>query len=192
MGNTDCGMTSDFILILILEIPYLFINFTANTNHIHLMKRFTAHLTVLLPAIMSLILIGCNVTYHSSLPSSPLKIAQSDEPRPDVMPKFNGGDPKTEFPKWTYENLDYPEEANDARASGTAIVQFTVNPDGTLSDIYVLDSPHYSITAEILRIFSESPVWTPAYLDGEPTSIVYNFPITFRLPDPTRPPRPLF
>lgn len=166
-----------------LEIPYLFINFIAHINHVHLMKRFTPYLTVLLPAIISLCLSGCNVTYRTSIPSMPWKMA-TDSIKPDIPPKFNGGDPAAEFPQWVYQNLRYPEEARRANASGTALVEFTVNPDGTISDINVQESPHYSITKEIIKIFSESPLWTPAYLDGKPIGVTYTMPLIFRIPNP--------
>ena len=175
------------------------------------MKRFTAYLTVLLPAIISLCLSGCNVTYHTSMPSMPWKMA-ADSIKPDIPPKFNGGDPKVEFPQWVYQNLHFPEEARKANASGTALnlhfpeearkanasgtalVEFAVNPDGTISDINVQESPHESITAEIIRVFSESPLWTPAYLDGKPIKVVYTMPLTFRFRDsaPRIPNRPRF
>ena len=155
-----------------LEIPYLFINFIAHINHVHLMKRFTPYLTVLLPAIISLCLSSCNVTYRTSMPSMPWKMA-ADSIKPDIPPKFNGGDPKVEFP-----------EARKANASGTALVEFAVNPDGTISDINVQESPHASITEEIIRVFSESPLWTPAYLDGKPIKVVYTMPLIFRIPNP--------
>lgn len=192
MGNTDCGMTSDLILILILEIPHLLLTLT-HINHIHLMKRFTAYLTVLLPAIISLCLSGCNVTYHTSMPSMPWKMA-ADSIKPDIPPKFNGGDPLVEFPKWVYQNLHFPEEARRANASGTALVMFSVNQDGTVSDINVQESPHESITEEIIRVFSKSPLWTPAYLDGKPIKVVYTMPLTFRFRDsaPRIPNRPRF
>ena len=129
------------------------------------MKRFTAYLTVLLPAIISLCLSGCNVTYHTSMPSMPWKMA-ADSIKPDIPPKFNGGDPKVEFP----------------------------NQDGTISDINVQESPHESITEEIIRVFSKSPLWTPAYLDGKPIKVVYTMPLTFRFRDsaPRIPNRPQF
>ena len=88
-----------------------------------------------------------------------------------------------EFPKWVYQNLHFPEEARKANASGTALVEFAVNPDGTVSDINVQESPHESITEEIIRVFSESPLWTPAYLDGKPIKVVYTMPLTFRVRD---------
>ncbi len=176
-----------------LEIPYLFINFIAHINHVHLMKRFTPYLTVLLPAIISLCLSSCNVTYRTSMPSMPWKMA-ADSIKPDIPPKFNGGDPKVEFPQWVYQNLHFPEEARKANASGTALVEFAVNPDGTISDINVQESPHASITEEIIRVFSESPLWTPAYLDGKPIKVVYTMPLAFRFRDssPRIPNRPQF
>ena len=90
-----------------LEIPYLFINFIAHINHVHLMKRFTPYLTVLLPAIISLCLSGCNVTYRTSMPSMPWKMA-ADSIKPDIPPKFNGGDPKVEFPSPSTRTEPYP------------------------------------------------------------------------------------
>ena len=157
------------------------------------MKRFTPYLTVLLPAIISLCLSGCNVTYHTSMPSMPWKMA-ADSIKPDIPPKFNGGDPLVEFPKWVYQNLHFPEEARKANASGTALVMFSVNQDGTVSDINVQESPHESITEEIIRVFSESPLWTPAYLDDKPVKVVYAMPLTFRFRDsaPRIPNRPRF
>ena len=98
-----------------------------------------------------------------------------------------------EFPKWVYQNLRYPE-ARRANASGTALVMFSVNQDGTVSDINVQESPHESITEKIIRLFSESPLWTPAYLDDKPVKVVYAMPLTFRFRDsaPRIPNRPRF
>ena len=74
-----------------LEIPYLFINFTAHINHVHLMKRFTPYLTVLLPAIISLCLSGCNVTYRTSIPSMPWKMATDSIKPAQVQWRRPGG-----------------------------------------------------------------------------------------------------
>lgn len=190
--KSQCSQEERCLIILILEIPHLLLTLT-HINHIHLMKRFTVYLTVLLPAIISLCLSGCNVTYHTSMPSMPWKMA-ADSIKPDIPPKFNGGDPKVEFPQWVYQNLHFPEEARKANASGTALVVFTVNQDGTISDINVQESPHESITEEIIRVFSKSPLWTPAYLDGKPIKVVYTMPLTFRFRDsaPRIPNRPRF
>ena len=45
----------------------------------------------------------------------------------DVMPRFNGEEPGIEFIKWVYQNIKYPEEAWRERASGKAVVKFTVD-----------------------------------------------------------------
>ena len=67
----------------------------------------------------------------------------------DVMPRFNGEEPGIEFIKWVYQNIKYPEEAWRERASGKAVVKFTVNTDGCLSDFIILQSPHESISREV-------------------------------------------
>ena len=99
----------------------------------------------------------------------------------DVKPKFNGGD-IGEFTKWVFGNLVYPQEAKDAKITGRVTVKFTINTDGTLSDITVLAGPHESLNNEVVRVVSQSPAnWTPGYVDGKPVRITYNMPILFQL-----------
>ena len=108
----------------------------------------------------------------------------------DVRPLFNGGEPGIEFIKWVYQNIKYPEEAWRERVSGKAVVKFTVNTDGYLSDFIILQSPHESISREVIRILSQSPAWTPGYINGEPVRVSLTLPISFRFSDSTTSPLP--
>ena len=82
----------------------------------------------------------------------------------DVRPRFNGGEPGIEFIKWVYQNIKYPEEAWRERASGKAVVKFTV--------------------------LSQSPAWTPGYINGESVRVSLTLPISFRFSDSTTSPLP--
>lgn len=99
----------------------------------------------------------------------------------DVPPKFNGGDARQEFPKWFYTRLVYPEDARDAGMEGRVYVQFTINRDGSVSDIKILEGVCESIDNEVIRVVSESPDWTPGYVDGKPVNVTYAFPVLFQL-----------
>ena len=99
----------------------------------------------------------------------------------DVPPKFNGGDARQEFPKWFYAQLTYPEDARDAGMQGRVIVQFQINKDGSVSDISILEGVCESIDNEVIRVVSESPDWTPGYIDGKPVKVTYAFPVLFQL-----------
>ena len=99
----------------------------------------------------------------------------------DVPPKFNGGDARQEFPKWFYAQLTYPDDARNAGMQGRVIVQFQINKDGSVSDISILEGVCESIDNEVIRVVSESPDWTPGYIDGKPVKVTYAFPVLFQL-----------
>ena len=98
----------------------------------------------------------------------------------EVRPKFNGGD-VNEFSKWVSARLVYPKDARDAGKEGRVYVQFTINRDGSVSDISLMEGICESIDNEVIRVVSESPVWTPGYIDGKPVNVTYAFPVIFRL-----------
>ena len=99
----------------------------------------------------------------------------------DVPPKFNGGDARQEFPKWFYAQLTYPDDARNAGMQGRVLVQFQINKDGSVSDINLLEGVCESIDNEVIRVVSESPDWTPGYVDGKPVNVTYAFPVLFQL-----------
>ena len=99
----------------------------------------------------------------------------------DVPPKFNGGDARQEFPKWFYAQLTYPDDARNAGMQGRVIVLFQINKDGSVSDINLLEGVCESIDNEVIRVVSESPDWTPGYVDGKPVNVTYAFPVLFQL-----------
>ena len=50
-------------------------------------------------------------------------------------------------------------------------IMFLVNKDGTVSNVEVLEDPGYATAAEVKRLMSQSPVWTPAMCDER--AVVY-------------------
>ena len=54
----------------------------------------------------------------------------------EEKPKFQGGDANT-FSAWVNKNLQYPEIAKENGVQGRVTLQFTVNTDGSVSDVKV-------------------------------------------------------
>lgn len=99
----------------------------------------------------------------------------------EVKPKFNGGD-VNDFTKWVFSHLEYPQEARKAKITGRVTVQFTINTDGSLSDITVLAGPHETLNNAAVSAISQAPSsWTPGYEDGKPVAVSYVMPILFQL-----------
>ena len=97
----------------------------------------------------------------------------------EVKPTFQGGN-AGEFAKWVNENLKYPQTAKDAEVQGRVVAQFVVGTDGKVGDVKVLRGVHPDLDAEVVRVISSSPDWTPGYVKGEPVKVTYTFPVVFK------------
>ena len=64
---------------------------------------------------------------------------------------------------------------------GRVIVGFTVNEDGTLSDIKVMKSISPTFDEEAIRVVKSMPKWNPAKQNGKAVKTKYTVPVTFRL-----------
>ena len=98
----------------------------------------------------------------------------------ETKPKFEGGD-ANQFSFWVNQRLHYPPEAKQKGLQGRVTLQFTVEKDGSVTGVKVLRGVHPLLDDEAVRIVSESPKWTPGTVLGEPTRVVYNFPVVFQL-----------
>lgn len=95
-------------------------------------------------------------------------------------PKFQGGDANT-FSKWVNSKLVYPEIAKENGVQGRVTLQFTVNTDGSVTNVKVLRGVDASLDKEAVRIVSSSPKWTPGKQRDRPVKVSYTFPVVFQL-----------
>ena len=98
----------------------------------------------------------------------------------EEKPKFQGGDANA-FSAWVAKNLNYPEIAKENGVSGRVMLQFTVNPNGTVSDVKVLRGVDPSLDKEAIRVVSSSPKWTPGKQRDRAVKVTYTFPVIFQL-----------
>ena len=95
-------------------------------------------------------------------------------------PTFQGGDANT-FSKWVNSRLEYPEIAKENGIQGRVTLQFTVNTDGSVSDVKVLRGVDSSLDKEAVRVVSSSPKWKPGMQRDKPVRLTYTFPVIFQL-----------
>ena len=98
----------------------------------------------------------------------------------EEKPKFQGGDANT-FSAWVNKNLNYPEIAHENGVQGRVTLQFTVNTDGSVSNVKVLRGVDESLDKEAVRVVSMSPKWTPGKQRERPVKVTYVFPVIFQL-----------
>ena len=98
----------------------------------------------------------------------------------ETKPSFNGGD-ANEFSKWVNQRLVYPEIAKENGVQGRVMLQFTVNADGTVSNVKVLRGVDASLDKEAVRVVSSSPKWKPGRQRDRAVKVTYTFPVIFQL-----------
>lgn len=98
----------------------------------------------------------------------------------EEKPKFQGGDANA-FSAWVAKNLNYPEIAKENGVQGRVMLQFTVNPNGSVSDVKVLRGIDASLDKEAVRVVSSSPKWTPGRQRDRAVKVTYTFPVIFQL-----------
>lgn len=80
-------------------------------------------------------------------------------------------------------NPDVPTYKGAKAGKYTVILGFFVEPDGTLSDISILEDPGYGTGAEALRVMRLSVGWTPGIENNKVKRFLYRQPITFQVSD---------
>ena len=98
----------------------------------------------------------------------------------EAKPRFQDGD-VGQFSYWVNQNLKYPQEAVKDSLQGRVTLQFTIEKDGSVTDVRVLRGCAPVLDEEAVRVVSQSPKWTPGYSNGEPVRVIYNFPVLFQL-----------
>ncbi|MDR1762070.1 MAG: energy transducer TonB [Bacteroidales bacterium] len=101
--------------------------------------------------------------------------------KPDAMPNFPGG--MMELYKFIGQNIYYPREAQEKGIAGQVIVKFIVDKQGRVKDPEIVHSVHPSLDAVALEVVEKFPDFIPAIQKGEPVSVYFSLPISFKLTD---------
>lgn len=126
--------------------------------------------------------LGATPLLHLTLERNPKYEEMNNEPviMADVMPKYMGGDLIT-FRNWVMNYITYPKTMHDLRIGGRVLVGFTVNKEGDIEDIKIIESPNDDFSNEVIKVLKRSKRWTPARDAGNPVSVRYVLPIDFKI-----------
>ena len=95
----------------------------------------------------------------------------------EEMASFPGG--SAACMKYIADNIRAPKECEESDAQGRVILGFTVNEDGSLSDIKVMRSITPYLDKEAIRVVKSMPKWNPAKQNGKPVKSKYTLPVKF-------------
>jgi TonB family protein len=74
-------------------------------------------------------------------------------------PQYKGG--KEAMSKFIYQNMQYPEDAREQKIEGDVELQFSVDVDGSVTNVQVMKKVSPSIDAEAIRVVKSMPGWIP-------------------------------
>jgi protein TonB len=94
-------------------------------------------------------------------------------------PTYPGGMQK--FYDYIGNSLRYPPMAAENNITGKVFVSFTIEKDGSITDVKVERKLGYGTDEEAMRVIKASKRWNPGMQNGRPVRVKYNIPIQFTL-----------
>jgi len=83
------------------------------------------------------------------------------------------------------QHVRYPAIAKENGVSGTAVIRFVVEKDGSLSQIEIVRDPGATLGPEAQRVVQlmadSAPKWAPGKQQGRPVRVQFTLPVRFKL-----------
>jgi TonB family protein len=95
------------------------------------------------------------------------------------LPQFPGG--QDALMTYLQKHINYPKNERKNQIEGEELVQFTIQIDGSVTDIHMIQSATQAFSNEVIRIVKSMPKWEPGEVDGEPAVVSYSLPVHFTL-----------
>ncbi|MFH0867135.1 MAG: energy transducer TonB [Bacteroidota bacterium] len=81
--------------------------------------------------------------------------------------------------KFIQEHFNYASLGTNIKIEGVVLVTFTVEKDGSLSGIKILNSVGAACDNEVINMVKQMPKWTPGKRNGLPIPVIFKMPIRF-------------
>lgn len=91
----------------------------------------------------------------------------------ETMPEYPGG--INTFRQFIAANYNIPKANRDIK--GTLIINFVIEPDGSMTNIKVVHDLGFGTGFEAVRVLKLADKWIPGIQNGRPVRVNYNFPI---------------
>ena len=111
-------------------------------------------------------------------------VAPEAKPEPvfqsvEQMPQFPGGE--AALMKYLASHINYPPMAAENNIQGRVIVQFVVDKTGKVGEVKLARSVDKELDNAAIRVCKSLPKFTPGRQNGQPVSVWYTLPVTFKL-----------
>ena len=112
-------------------------------------------------------------------PPTETLVTAEPEKYAEVMPEYPGGEKALiEFLK---NNIHYPREAIRNEISGTVVMRFVVDTDGSINHIEFIRKIGGGCEAEAQRVVENMPRWKPGRMKGRAVPVYFCLPVSYQL-----------
>lgn len=101
---------------------------------------------------------------------------------------FNLVDVPAEFPegidalkRYLVQTIIYPQKCAEYGIVGKIFIQFIVEIDGSISNVWVLNGVNKLMDEECVRVAYNMPHWKPGEINGKPVRSIFSLPVSFKL-----------
>jgi periplasmic protein TonB len=95
----------------------------------------------------------------------------------DISAEFPGGEPA--LIRYLENNIKYPDFENENEISGSVVLQFVVNKDGSISNIEIIKKDRQGFNRNAVDVVTQMPHWRPAMVGSHPVRSYFELPINF-------------
>lgn len=92
----------------------------------------------------------------------------------EKQPQYPGGMKK--LYRYLGDNSNYPKGLKP-RPKGTIVINFVIDKDGSIAEVYVKEGVHPLLDAEAVRMVKNMAKWEPGVQYGKPVRVAYDIPI---------------
>ncbi len=131
----------------------------------------------------TILVIGFDNIPEPTEPPKPLKVTKN---KPvffvvESMPEYSGG--LRALNDYITSNTNYPKKAKKQKITGTVYVNFTIDKEGSVTDVYIDKNKTVNplLDKEAVRVVTEMPKWKPAEQRGKRMPVQMSVPVTFEL-----------
>ena len=97
----------------------------------------------------------------------------------EEYPTYPGGEEA--LYKYLYDNLQYPDVARDNNITGTVVIRFVVEKDGSITKAAIAREIGGGCGKEALRVVNGMPKWKPGKQSGKAVRTEFTLPVQFQL-----------
>ncbi len=179
-GNYSIDVPNDEDLTLVFS----YIGFTTEEIVIGDLEEINITIEPDVTSLSEIVVTGYGITREQNVTGAVSTIEMDDSENQAIRydpPKPVGG--SGNFRDYIRENMKYPESGIEDNIKGTVKLKFTVERNGSISNIEALKSMGEGFDKEAIRLLKEGPEWEPAKENDARVAKEVKLKIRFRPPD---------